>query len=186
MDLGENEDGNDFYGDFNDYVDHDNRYGKNETNEEIHSNAIFEKINEEKNKPQTEFSKKPNQKKQIKHKNSLAENSSNILQKKTNRDDESTKKKKKTKNDMELTLKNKTEIDYNKEDREKQFYDMFNQEEAYLDFYDQPAGTGDLANLMNSDEAIPDPEVNQTRQIYTTQNNFDVQETFNMVLSSRK
>jgi hypothetical protein len=31
---------------------------------------------------------------------------------------------------------------------------------------------------------MPDPEVNVTRRIYTTQNKFDVQETFNMVLNS--
>ena len=37
---------------------------------------------------------------------------------------------------------------------------------------------------MDNDEALPDPEVNVTKKIYTTQINFDVQETFNMVLST--
>ena len=67
MDLGENEDENDFYGEFNDIVDQ-NIFGKNETNEDMHHNAYFEKINEsEKNKPQTEFSKRPNPKNQMKY-----------------------------------------------------------------------------------------------------------------------
>ena len=189
MDLGENEGGN-FYGDFNDYVDHDG-FAKNETNEEMHNNAKFEKIDEsENNKPQTEFNKKPNPKIKIKRKNSLAGNLPSILQKKTNRADGPTKKKKKTKNDMDLTFKNKTEVEYDKSENEKKLYEIFNQEacieQAFIDLYDQPAESGDFVNMMNSDEVIPDPEVNQTRQIYTTQNNFDVQETFNMVLSSRK
>jgi len=185
MDLGENEDENDFYGEFNDIVDQ-NIFGKNETNEDMHHNAYFEKINEsEKNKPQTEFSKRPNPKNQMKRKNSLAENSSNILQKKTSRADGPTKKKKKTKNDMDLTLKNKTEIEYDKSERKKLIYEVYNQEE-FFDDYPQPAESGDLINILNSDEAIPDTEVNETRQIYRTENNLNVPETFDMILSSNK
>ena len=183
MELGENEDGNDFYDEFNDIVDQ-NAFGKNETNEDMHHNAFFEKINEsERNKPQTEFNKKPNLKNQQKRKNSLAENPSNILQKKTSRVDGPTKKKKKTKNDMDLTLKNKTEIEYDKSKNEKVLYEMFNQEEAFLDLYDEPAESGDLANLMNSAYT----EVNKENlQIYKTENNLDIPESFDMILSSNK
>ena len=185
MDLGENEDGNDFYLYFNDIVDQ-NVFGKNETNEDMHHNAKFEKINEsEKNKPQTEFNKKLIPKNQEKRKSSLVENSLNILQKKTSRADGPTKKKKKTKNDMDLTLKNKTEIEYDKSKNEKLLYEMYNQE-AFLDLYDQPAESGDFINLMNNDEAIPDTEVNETRQIYKTENNLNAPETFDMILTSNK
>ena len=180
MDLGENEDGNDFYDEFNDIVDQ-NGFGKNETNEDMHHKAFFEKINEsERNKPQTEFNKKPNPKNIIKRKNSLDEKPSNILQKKTSRADGPTKKKKKAKNDMDITLKNKTEIEYDKSN----IYEIFNrEEEAFLDLYDEPADSGDLANLMNSAYT----EVNNEKlQIYKTENNLDIPESFDMILSSNK
>ena len=86
---------------------------------------------------------------------------------------------------MDLTLKNKTEIEYDKSKNEKLLYEMYNQE-AFLDLYDQPAESGDFINLMNNDEAIPDTEVNETRQIYKTENNLNAPETFDMILTSNK
>ena len=55
----------------------------------------------------------------------------------------------------------------------------------YFDVYgnaDEIGPSGDLYDMMNNDEA--NPEVNQTKSVYTTQLNVDVQETFNMVLTS--
>ena len=185
----DNENDKDFYNEYDNYVD-DNKFGKNETNEDKHYNGPFGMINELEKKPQTELGKKPNHKNKINRKNSLAEKPSNVLKKKKNRPDEPTKKKKKTKIDkdeMEISVKNKTEIEYDKKEIEKKLYEDYNNNEIpYYDFYDQPQESGDFANLMNSDEAFAGLEVNQTRQIYTTTNNFDVQETFNMILSSNK
>ena len=84
---------------------------------------------------------------------------------------------------MDITLKNKTEIEYDKSKNEKLLYEIFNQEDAFLDLYDQPAESGDLANLMNSAYT----EVNKDKlQIYKTENNLDAPETFDMILSSNK
>ena len=79
---------------------------------------------------------------------------------------------------MDITLKYKTEVD--KAD-DKKVYEMFNNE-PFLDFYEE-RNESELINLMDNDEVLPDPEVNITKKIYTTQNKFDVQETFNMILS---
>ena len=83
---------------------------------------------------------------------------------------------------MEITLKNKTEVD--KAQNEK-IYEMFNND-LFFDYDEGGRNDSELINLMDNDEAIPDPEVNITKKIYTTQNKFDVQETFNMILSKNK
>ena len=79
---------------------------------------------------------------------------------------------------MDITLKYKTEVD--KAD-DKKVYEMFNNQ-SFLDFYEE-RNESELINLMDNDEILPDPEVNITKKIYTTQNKFDVQETFSMILS---
>ena len=200
MELGEDEkekEEKDFFGD--DYQNLvDNIYnnpslgtGKNETGADSpHYNGIFEKINLDKY-PQTELSKDGKKEKtNLKHKNSVALNSSkeldNILNKKTNRDEKKNKKKRKTKTEMDITLKNKTEIncEEKKKENEKKIYEMFNQE-PFFDVYgnaDEIGPSGDLYDMMNNDEA--NPEVNQTKSVYTTQLNVDIQEAFNMVLTS--
>ena len=158
--------------------------------ETFQNKGFFEKLEQsDQYKPQTEFNKnekKLNQKPNCARKGSLAGNSSKnlpkILKKKTNRDEPEPKKKEKTKSEMDLTLKNKTEVD--KVESEKKIYEMFNNNDLFLEYDEGGRNESDLINLMDNDEAIPDPEVNITRRIYTTQNKFDVQETFNMVLSS--
>ena len=165
--------------------------GKKETGPETFKNkGLFEKIDEsDQYKPQTEFNKnekKLDKKTSFARKGSLAGNSSKnlqkILRKKTNRDDPEPKQKEKRKSEMDITLKNKTEVD--KVESEKKIYEMFNNNDLFLEYDEGGRNESDLINLMDNDEAIPDPEVNITRRIYTTQNKFDVQETFNMVLSS--
>ena len=167
--------------------------GKNDTGANTHkNNSNFDKINEleEYQYPQTELKKNDKKTKEIfkvKHKNSIAGNSSKelskILQRKTSRAEASTKKKKKTKSEMDFTLKNKTEV--NCEDKKKEIeakvYSMYNQEQ-YFDFYDTPPVTGDLFNVMNEDEASA--EVNITKPIYNTTVNKEIPETFKMCISS--
>ena len=202
MELGEDEkekEEKDFFGD--DYQNLvDNIYnnpslgtGKNETGvDSPYNNGIFEKINLDKY-PQTELSKDGKKEKgNLKHKNSVALNSSkeldNILNKKTNRDEKKNKKKRKTKTEMDISIKNKTEINYEekKKENEKKIYELFNQE-AFYDVYgdgDEVERADDLFELMNNDNG--NPEVNQTKSVYTTQINYNVQETFNMILSSQE
>ena len=157
--------------------------GKKETGPET-----FEKLDEsDLHKPQTEFNKnekKFDKKNSFVRKGSLAGNSSKnlpkILRKKTNREEPEPKKKEKTKSEMDITLKYKTEVD--KVESENKIYEMFNND-LFSEYEEGGRNESDLINLMDNDEALPDPEVNVTRRIYTTQNNFDVQETFNMVLN---
>ena len=161
--------------------------GKKETDlESFQKKGSFEKIDElDQYKPQTEFNKnekKFGQKASFARKRSLAGNLEKILKKKTNRDEPEVKKKEKTKSEMDLTLKNKTEVD--KEESEKKIYEMFNSADLFFEYDEGGRNESDLINLWDNDEAMPDPEVNVTRRIYTTQNKFDVQETFNMVLNS--
>ena len=161
--------------------------GKKEKDlETFQKKGSFDKIDEsDQYKPQTEYNKnekKMGKKASFARKRSLAGNLEKILKKKTNRDEPEVKKKEKTKSEMDFTLKNKTEVD--KEESEKKIYEMFNSNDLFFEYDEGRRNESDLINLMDNDEAIPDTEVNVTRRIYTTQNNFDVQETFNMVLSS--
>jgi len=163
-------------------IDYSLGTGKRETGPESFKNkGFFEKLDEgDHYKPQTEFNKnekKFDKKTSFARKGSFAENS-NILKKKTNRDEPQAKKEEKMKSEMDITLKYKTEVD--KAD-DKKVYEMFNNE-PFLDFYEE-RNESELINLMDNDEVLPDPEVNITKKIYTTQNKFDVQETFNMILS---
>ena len=111
-----------------------------------------------------------------------SKNLQKILRKKTNRDDPEPKQKEKRKSEMDITLKNKTEVD--KVESEKKIYEMFNNNDLFYEYDEGGRNESELINLMDNDEALPDPEVNVTKKIYTTQINFDVQETFNMVLST--
>ena len=156
---------------------------------------MFEKIDKIDNyHAQTELKKddkKFKDKNKLKHKNSVAGNSSNdlnkILQKKKTRGDEGvTKKKKKTKTEMDLTLKNnKTEInpEIKKKENEKKIYQMFTQEdEQFYDVYDENLTSGDLFNTMNDDDTIA--EVNKIRPEYKSQLNGDIPESLDMLISS--
>ena len=199
MELGEDE--NILRDDYQNYVDNQNYNpsfgtGKNETGAESHhGHDIFEKFNDiDKYYPQTELrreDKKEKVKTNLKRKKSVIGNSSkdldNILNKKTSRD-EKIEKKKKNKSEMDFTLKYKTEINYEekKKENEKKIYELFNQE-AFYDVYgdgDEVERADDLFELMNNDNG--NPEVNQTKSVYTTQINYNVQETFNMILSSQE
>lgn len=188
-----------FYFGFENYVDSQSKFiGKNESVMNGSPNKeMFEKIEDIKyDHHKTELNKdekKPKDKIKIKHKNSISGNSSNnlinVLQKKKNRDDgEKTKKKtkKKTKSEMDSTLKYKSELNLEakKKDNEKKIYEMFNNEEPFLDLYKNPEeSSGDLFDIINNDNA--NVEVSQKKQIYNTQVNKEIiPETFNMILSS--
>ena len=142
---------------------------------------IYEK---EQYHPQTELKPKEKKIKEIR-KNSISGNStkdlkSGVLKKKTSRYvDEIPKKKQKTKSDMDLTLKNKTEI--NREVK-NEIYDKFNQEAFYNDFYEEKVPSGDLFDFMNNDD--PNAEVNKIKPEYKSQINPSLPETFDMKISS--
>ena len=178
------------------YLDEINQKKNDTLKDNASNNDIFEKINEIGNfHHQTELNKedlKTKEHKKIKHKNSISGNSTNdlfkALKKKTNREGEKrAKKKKKTKTDnMDFSLKNKTELNnYEdiKKENEKKIYDAFNNEE-YFDVYgdQQQDPSGDLFNLMNEEHTIN--EVNQSRPVYNTQMDREIPESFNMIISS--
>ena len=186
--------------------------GKNETVVENSPNKpIFERIEEKELQNlhhQTELSRdkddKSNKEKlKIKKKKSFCDDSlkdsSNILNKKTNRDeDQKVKKKekiKKRKSKMEITSKNYTEINnyeeikkenekkiYEAYQNDKKIYESFNQEQ-FLDMYvDQAPSGGDLFEAINEEDS--NAEVNKSKPSYNTQVISNIQETFNMIISS--
>ena len=203
MDLGEDIEDSNVIGDYQDFIN--GPQPNNEINQikigtfkDCHSNqGMLEKIDDFRNyHHQTELNKedqKTKGNKKIKRKNSFSGNTSNeqfkALQKKTNRDGEKKAKKKKktiTDNNMDFTLKNKTEInnyEEKKKENEKKIYDAFNNEDFY-NVYDDPQNdaSGDLFNLMNEEQNIN--EVNQSFPRYNTQMNREIPESFNMIISS--
>lgn len=145
---------------------------------------IYEK---EQYHPQTELKlneKKIKEKFEIR-KNSISGNSTKdlkngILKKKTSRCvDEIPKKKPKAKSDMDLTYKNKTEI--NREVNHT-VYDKFNLEPFYNDLFEEKPPSGDLFDAMNNDD--PNAEVNQIKPEYKSQINPSLPESLNMIISS--
>ena len=198
----ENREEKDFFGlDFQNYIDKEPfnanpsmGTGKNETGTNTPgNNSMFDKIDELNNyHPQTELKKdgiKIKEKYKLKHKNSIAVNSSNdlskTLQKKKARGDAPTKKRKKTKSEMDFTLKTRTEInpEIKKKERDKKFYEMFNQEH-YYDVYDDDAPNDDMLNMMNDDD--PNAEVNKIQPEYKSQMNSSIPESLDMVISTNK
>ena len=192
---------NDIFGlDYQNYIDSNSKLtGKNESVMNGSPNKpMFEKIEDIKiDHHQTELNKdekKPKEKTKMKHKNSIAGNSSNdlinVLQKKTNRDEggkAKKKAKKKTKHEMDITSKHKTktEINYDekKKENEKKIYEMFNYEQPFIDIYEEQIGSsGDLFDMMNDDNS--NVEVSQKKPIYNTQVSMEIPESFNMIISS--
>ena len=185
---------------YQEYIDLNQKYtGKNEIGmNESPNKGMFEKIQDLKfDHHQTELNKdekKTKEKIKMKHKNSISGNSSNnlinVLQKKTNREGgEKTKKKnkKKTKQEMDLTLKHRTKTEINYEDKkkenEKKIYEMFNDDQPFIDVYeDQIGSSGDLFDMMNNDDA--NVEVSQKKPVYNTQVSMEIPESFNMIISS--
>ena len=185
---------------YQEYIDLNQKYtGKNEIGmNESPNKGMFEKIQDLKfDHHQTELNKdekKTKEKIKMKHKNSISGNSSNnlinVLQKKTNREGgEKTKKKnkKKTKQEMDLTLKHRTKTEINYEDKkkenEKKIYEMFNDDQPFIDVYEDKIGSsGDLFDMMNNDDA--NVEVSQKKPVYNTQVSMEIPESFNMIISS--
>ena len=184
----------DFFGDYNKFIGSSEI--KNGTCKENNPNEL-EKIDDVAFHHQTELNKdepkhKDKEKNKLKHKNSMSGNSSNnlfkVLQKKTNREeDKKTKKKRKTKTDMDITLKNKTEVNYEdkKKENEQKIYEMFNCErDEFYDIYEEQAPSSDIYNMLNEEDG--NPEVNRERPIYNTQVNPEIPESFNMIISSNQ
>ena len=102
---------------------------------------------------------------------------------------------KKRKSKMEITSKNYTEINnyeeikkenekkiYEAYQNDKKIYESFNQEQ-FLDMYvDQAPSGGDLFEAINEEDS--NAEVNKSKPSYNTQVISNIQETFNMIISS--